>query len=145
MTDQDHQLAACFRGCLATSARRLDRVIMAIYDDAFRPLGLRSTQVTLLVFIAALGSPRPSDLADPMQIDPSTLSRNLDRLESLGLIRSAETEDARTRRHALTRQGRAVLRRARPIWDRCQARARDLLGPEFSGDLLRKAAAIQHT
>lgn len=144
MTTTDDQLAACFRGCLATSARRLDRVIMSIYDDAFRPLGLRSTQVTLLVFIAAMGSPRPSDLTEPMQIDPSTLSRNLDRLESLGLIRSADDEDARTRRHALTIKGRSTLKRARPIWDRCQARARDLLGPEFAGDLLRTAAAIQH-
>lgn len=143
MTTPDPNLASHFEGCLATSARRLDRVIMALFDDAFRPLGLKSTQVTLLVFIAALGAPRPADLTGPMQIDASTLSRNLDRLESLGYIRSADAEDARTKRLALTREGRAVLRKAQPIWDRCQARARDLLTPAFADQLARRASTLQ--
>lgn len=143
MTAPDNQLACHFEGCLATSARRLDRVIMALYDDAFRPLGLKSTQVTLLVFIAALGTPRPADLTGPMQIDASTLSRNLERLESLGYIRPADAQDARTKRLALTREGRVVLRKARPIWDRCQARARELLGPAFADNLVLRAATLQ--
>lgn len=142
MINADRQLVECFQGCLATSARRIDRAIMQIYDEAFRPLGLKSTQVTLLVYVAALINPRPSDLTHPMHIDPSTLSRNLERLLSLGFIEPTEDHDARARRYSLTHEGRAILRKVRPIWERCQTRARDLLTTEFADHLLTRAASL---
>jgi len=142
MTKQDTQLAARFQGCLATSARRLDRAIKAHYDDAFRPTGLKSTQVTLLVYIAGSDTPRAADLTAPMGIDQTTLSRNIDRLISLGLVETETAEDARTKLLRLTKAGRAALRRALPLWQQAQAQTESTLGSALSNALVKSAQHV---
>ena len=71
--------------CIAVRLRMLNRVITRMYDDALRPLGLRSTQLNILVATAKLGVARPADLCDRLQIETSTLSRNVDRMKTNGV------------------------------------------------------------
>ena len=49
----DAALVAKYGGCLATSARRLDRVIASVYDHELRPLEVKGTQVSLLIYVAS--------------------------------------------------------------------------------------------
>ena len=140
--NRDAELAECFGGCLATSVRLLARAIAGVYDEGFRELGLRSTQVTLLANIAALAGPdgvTQRDLARPMHIDQSTLSRNLALLLDRGLIRAGASEDRRLVPYSLTPLGRSALRAARPVWMACQERVEGMLGSDAQA--LRRAAA----
>lgn len=143
MPPTDADLGRSFDRCLATAARRVDRVIAASFDEALRPLGVKATQVTLLASIAALGDPRtgaaPRDLAPALQIDQTTLSRNLARLEDAGLVARRPAADARLVPVALTPAGRALLRRAHPLWAQANRRARERLGPHLAEALLAVA------
>ncbi|MFT5302346.1 MAG: DNA-binding MarR family transcriptional regulator [Mariniblastus sp.] len=114
--------------CIAMRLRMLNRVATKIYDDAMRPLGLRSSQLTILVAAAKLGVARPNVLSEMMQIEVSTLSRNFERTREKGWLEVIPDDDGRAQPMRLTRKGRALLERAKPKWDDAQREIKELLG-----------------
>ena len=106
-----------------------------MYDEAYRPIGIRSTQLPLLV-AAFLRSHTVTSLAEELALDRTTLSRNLIPLERKGWIEIAPGDDRRTREVRLTEEGRDVVRRAVPLWERAQGRASEVLDPEGLEQLL---------
>lgn len=139
---QDAALAASFTGCVASAIRQADRLVASVFDDKLRDIGLRGTQLTLLGAVATLGHPNQRDLADTTHTDPTTLSRNLDRLLERGLVDRIECEqDRRMRRYALTEAGRKTLNDALPLWRAAQQEVTRRLGVDLC-DTLRRASAI---
>jgi hypothetical protein len=45
--------------CIAVRLRLLNRVVTSFYDDALRPLGLKVSQLNILIVTARLGLARP--------------------------------------------------------------------------------------
>jgi len=125
--------------CIAMRFRMLNRVTTRIYDDALRPLGLRSAQLTILVAAAKLKIVRPAELSEILQIEVSTLSRNLERMKDNGWLEVIPDEDGRAQPMRLTRKGRALLDRAKPKWDAAQVEIKQLLG-ENAFDAIEDAA-----
>lgn len=68
------------RDCIAVRLRLLNRVITNLYDDALRPLGAKVSQFNILVVAAKLGLARPAEVCEILQLDTSTLSRNVERM-----------------------------------------------------------------
>lgn len=115
--------------CLAARARRVQRVLSAIYDERLRDVGISIGQLDMLVTLLYAGSPmRPTDLAREMQLERSTVTRNLARLEDLGAVEIRVSEGKRDRTIHVTRQGQRLVARAETGWLRAQADARALLG-----------------
>src|SRR3954470_19158056 len=141
MDSQKHSPAidAIARTCIAVRLRLLNRVVTNLYDDALRPLGLKVSQLNILVVTAKLGLARPAKVCDILQLDTSTLSRNVDRMLAKGWLEVVPGEDARTQPFRLTAQGKKLLERAVPAWQKAQAEATTLLGDEGLA-LLDKAA-----
>src|SRR3954451_13758477 len=73
--------------CLSVRVRRLGRVITRIYEAALSPHGVGIAQLNLLAAIAASGGARAVDLARVLELEKSTLSRDLRRMEEAGWIR----------------------------------------------------------
>jgi len=92
------------------------------------PAGVRVTQFSLLRTLARSGPMRISDLAAAQLLDRTALSRNLDPLVERRLVKIVRGTDARTREVELTRAGRAMLRAAKPLWQRAQAQVAKRLG-----------------
>src|SRR3954468_9294072 len=92
--------------CIAARLRLLNRVVTNFYDDALRPLGLKVSQLNLLIVTARLGLARPAQVCEIMQVDTSTLSRNVERMMVHGWLEVVPEEDARTQPFRLTAQGR---------------------------------------
>src|SRR5262245_53235854 len=97
------------RDCVAVRLRLLNRVVTNLYDDALRPLGLKVSQLNILVVTAKLDLAQPVKVCDILQLDPSTLSRNLERMRANGWLEVVPGEDARTQPFRLTAQGKALL------------------------------------
>jgi DNA-binding MarR family transcriptional regulator len=116
--------------CACGALRRAARVVTRLYDDALGPSGLEAAQFGLLMALHALGTASHRDLADGLDLDGTTLTRNLSVLRRRGLMTAAPGEDRRQRRYALTDEGRAAVTRARPLWERAQATLRSHLGAE---------------
>jgi DNA-binding MarR family transcriptional regulator len=122
------------RHCIAVQLRVLNRVITKLYDDALRPLGLKVSQLNILVAAAKLGLARPAAVCDLLQLDTSTLSRNLERMRTRGWVEIVPGTDARTQPFRLTPLGARLLERAFPAWESAQRQATEVLGEE--GQLL---------
>ncbi|HEX6834218.1 MAG TPA: MarR family winged helix-turn-helix transcriptional regulator [Rudaea sp.] len=107
--------------CVCINLRRAARAISKLYDDALAESGLKITQFSLLREIER-SEPAPiSRLADAVELDRTTLARNLSPLERDGLVALAAGEDLRVTEVRLTRKGRAAIARAVPMWERAQA------------------------
>jgi DNA-binding MarR family transcriptional regulator len=118
------------RTCIAVRLRLLNRVVSSFYDDALRPLGLKVSQMNILTVTAKLGLARPAQVCDILQLDPSTLSRNVRPLQAHGWLEIVPDEDARAQPFRLTAQGKRLIEKAIPAWEAAQRRAGDLLGSE---------------
>jgi len=128
MPQQKIQATHVARDCIAVRLRMADRVITKIYDDALRPYGLRINQFAMLAMSEARGGLRQADICAELQIDNSTLSRNLDRMRASGWMKECPGEDRRERLHKVTGAGRRLLNQAIPAWDEAQKKSRELLG-----------------
>ena len=122
--------AEVVRDCIATRLRMADRVITKVYDDALRPLHLKVTQMTMLVVAEDRGLIRQSEVGAELQLDDSTLSRNLERMGANGWLEEVSGDDARVHSYRLTEAGRALLDKAIPAWRGAQVEARRLLGDD---------------
>ena len=125
--------------CIAVRLRLLNRVVTNFYDDALRPLGLKVSQLNILIVTAKLGLARPTQIGDILQLDKSTLSRNLERMRAHGWLEVVPEEDARAQPFRLTSQGKRLIEKAIPAWEQAQRQAIELLGDEGIA-LLDKAA-----
>jgi DNA-binding MarR family transcriptional regulator len=116
------------RTCIAVRLRLLNRVVTNLYDDALRPLGLKVSQMNILVLTAKLGLARPAQVCDLLQLDTSTLSRNVERMRAQGWLEVVPDEDARTQPFRLSAQGKRLIEKAIPAWEGAQRQASELLG-----------------
>jgi DNA-binding MarR family transcriptional regulator len=117
--------------CLCLHVRRAARALARRYDEALRPVGLTNGQFSLLMSLNRPAPPVMSEVASLLAMDRTTLTANLKPLERRGLVRvTADGADRRSRRLALTDEGRTILAAAMPIWEQAQkeneARAGDL-------------------
>ena len=104
----------------------------ALYDRELAPTGLRLTQYSLLATLRREGGDTGiavSDLAAAMDMDRTTLTRNLRPLLDQGLVElGADESDARVRRALITASGRAAFGEAQPYWRGAQAFVNRTLG-----------------
>lgn len=138
-------LADCLavdKSCLALNLRRVERKVSQIYDTALRPFGIKNTQFSLLVTVHAMQSAPLSQIADRINVDRTTLTRNLSLLEAAGLIETVRGADLRERMIAMTEKGDAVLVAAFPIWAATQRRLTSRVGNQSVASLMSALKAI---
>ena len=133
MTAEQEILENCACHRVRTAARAVTRA----YDDALRPVGLRATQLSVLVSVAADDALSIAALARLMGMDRSTLTRNLRPLEAEGLITLGLEGWRRSRTLEITRKGRTRLREAVPLWEKAQQALRTKLG-DRRWDVIRR-------
>ncbi|HEY7123361.1 MAG TPA: MarR family winged helix-turn-helix transcriptional regulator [Ktedonobacterales bacterium] len=116
--------------CHCINLRRAAQAITQLYDDALEPSGLKVTQFSLLQAVRRRGPVSISALAEEVQLDRTTLGRNLHVLEREGLVSFAPGDDQREHTVRLTDQGKAAIKAAKPLWEQAQARVNEMLGKE---------------
>jgi DNA-binding MarR family transcriptional regulator len=133
--------------CLCLHAQRAARALARRFDTAFQPMGITSGQFSLLMSLNRPEAPTIGSVSGLLAMDRTTLTANLKPLRRRGLVAVTPDEaDRRSRRLALTPQGRVVLRTAMPIWKRTQAEAEQLVaasGAETVRAALRSLSSTQ--
>jgi DNA-binding MarR family transcriptional regulator len=120
--------AAGPRGCTSFKLRQLTRRVSQHYDRIVAGAGLKTTQYSLLSQIERLGPVRPSDLAAAMEMEASTLTRNLQPLVASGWAEVGPGADGRSRLVTATADGRAKRAEAQREWKRAQLALNQRLG-----------------
>jgi DNA-binding MarR family transcriptional regulator len=119
----------CFR--LRGAARRVTQ----IYSRHLAPTGLKISQFSLLGFVCAEGPVAVGRLSELVATDRTTLTRNLIPLLKDGLIERAASGDKRRHELVATPAGRALFKRALPLWSEAEQEVRATLGPRHTSDL----------
>ena len=117
-------------GCSSLKLRQLSRRVSQHFDRIVGEAGLKTTQYSLLSHITRLGPIRPGELADVMEMEPSTLTRNLQPLIAHGWVVLGAGADGRSRSIEATDAGRAKRSEAQREWKRAQMTLNERLGPQ---------------
>jgi len=118
------------QGCTNLKLRQLMRRVAQRYDAEVGQVGLKGTQYSLLSYVVKLGPIRPVDLAQAMNVDASTLSRNLRPLIAAGWVTQEAGADARSRLVQATDAGRDKRGQAQRRWRVAQEGLNAALGPQ---------------
>jgi len=128
--------------CIAVRVRLINRVISAVYDEALRPYGLRISQANILAAIAKMGEVRPAEVSRILRIEKSTLSRDVELMKRNGWLESEPPAGGRNQTVRLTLQGKMLLVKIRPSWEKSQAEATLLIGEDGEAALRQMASRL---
>ncbi len=126
--DIDDIAGATAAACINMRVRQLSRIITGVYDDALRPLGITSSQFTLLAHVAGRDGIRQVEINRLLDIEKSTNARNFKRMLALGLITIGPPAGRRGKHLHLTQKGEAVIKSAYPLWREVQSRVIAAIG-----------------
>lgn len=116
------------RDCMAVRVRLIGRAVTGLYDRALDGHGMTIAQVNLLAALGKAGPCPPSRLGEVLQLERSTVSRNLRLLLEHGWIEATSSDAKGLREVALTPAGQAKVESVMPAWRQAQRQAVDLLG-----------------
>ena len=118
------------KGCSSYKLRQLSRRVSQHFDHFVGSSGLKTTQYSLLSHLARLEPVRPGDLAAEMEMDASTLTRNLQPLMRQGWVEVGPGDDGRSRLVTLTDAGRAKRAETQRDWKHAQVEFNALVGEQ---------------
>ena len=128
--------------CLAVRVRMLNRTITNVYDEALRPLGLTAGQLNILVVVTRRGPISPGEVARRLNMEKSTVSRNIERMRKNGWLTVTAGESGRKQQLELTRKGKTLLENSLPVWEEAQTRAKAVLGRRGAESINSMANAV---
>ncbi len=113
--------------CICVNLRRAARAVSQIYDEALSESGIKITQFSLLRAVERNEPVAISALAEELDLDRTTMARNLAPLERDHLVTLAQGSDQRVTEVRLTPKGRAAVIKALPLWQKAQVEIAGLL------------------
>lgn len=122
--------------CLCFQLRSAARRASALYAERLKPIGLGLPQYSLVGMAWACEKqngrpPSITELAVALDIDRSTLSRNLKPMIAAGLVDVSPAPRGRARLVRATREGRAAYRAGVALWREAQDAAKAVVGQDF--------------
>jgi len=129
--------------CVCFNIRRAARVITAFYDEALKPVGLRSSQLGLMGIVTKMGPLTIGLLAEATCTDRTTLTRNLRPLEREGYLKVLSgSADRREKEVVITQKGKETLQSALPIWQAVQKKIHQKLGLKRCKQLMKALCGV---
>lgn len=106
------------------------RRMTAFYESYLRAAGMKLSQYSLLANLS--DTPQPvMALANRLEMDRTTLSRNLNPLLAEGWVESCTCHDARMREYRITPEGKLAFDRAQTEWAKAQLALETRLGRDY--------------
>ena len=128
--------------CIAVRIRLLNRTVTHIFDEALRPLKVKVSQLNVLMVVAKRGPIAPGDVARLLNMEKSTLSRNVDRMRTHGWLKVSEGDSGNKQILELGSAGRKLIQKALPFWKQAQTQTEELLGQRGARAIHRAANTV---
>ena len=140
MTVMHHAIENCTGFNLRAATRSLTRR----YDELMAGTGLLSTQFSMLNFIERRKDCGMADVAEWMDMDISTVTRNLAPLVSARYVAIRPSRhDKRRKEIRLTPNGKQIVQKTRPLWVQAQDEIVRKIGAKRYKELLETLRAIR--
>ncbi len=115
--------------CYCAAVRRVARRLNRMYEAELRGAGMNPAQFELMNYLRELPGVSQAALAEAMDLDQTTLSRNVRVLVGQGwIVASVGLKDRRVSTYALSEAGVVALQAAMPLWEGAKARVEGSLG-----------------
>lgn len=121
--------------CYCALLRKATRRVTSVYDDALQPIGLNLAQFSLLRHIARDEPISMTELGRKIELERSTVSRNVKVLEGMGLAATGSGKDQREAVVELTENGHRNLIDGAPLWQAAQDKIEARLGTDAAAQL----------
>ena len=131
--------------CIAFGVRRVSRMVNNHYDRYLAPVGIRSTQFTIMNALKALEDVTINELAEQLQTDRTTLTRNLNLLQNKGWVLKTTGEDRRSRHITLSAAGLRKVDRATQAWAAAQESLLQRLGRSSYRRLMTELSIVEES
>lgn len=116
------------RGCVNAKLRKLHRMLNTIYMEKFKPFGIQGSMLSILFIIGKNEQVNQKTLAELLVLDPSTMSRDIKKLQGKGWVNISKGEDPRNSILNITTEGYELLEEISPIWESLHHKVETLLG-----------------
>ncbi|MCC8936590.1 MarR family transcriptional regulator [Bradyrhizobium sp. Arg68] len=124
--------------CSCQKLRSASRAATRLYDTHLRAAGITIGQYSLLAALYYVPSMSVKKLANRLEMDRTTLTRSLARLDRDGFVAiSSGAEDTRVRSVSITEAGLEKLAEAYPHWIKAQEEMQEVLGQRGLKDFRR--------
>ena len=114
--------------CIAIRVRFVNRVITGLYERALKPFDIKTSQMATLVLLSVRGESSPADVGRILQMEKSTVSRNVARMKKKGWVEVTNQDDGVSQVIKVTPEGRKLLAALHVEWAKAQKAALKLLG-----------------
>ena len=114
--------------CMCISIRKAANHISKVYDHELSVLAIKITQYSVLKNIQALGNPSVNELSKKLDLERTTVLRNLDKLKKMDLISYKKNDVYKVKVISLTPNGRKKLNDAKVIWGKTQQKFLNAFG-----------------
>tara|TARA_A200000159_G_C7126783_1_gene257136 strand:+ start:48 stop:464 length:417 start_codon:yes stop_codon:yes gene_type:complete len=114
--------------CMCISIRKAANHISKVYDHELSVLGIKITQYSALKNIEALGNPSVNELSIKLDLERTTVLRNLDKLKKMDLISYKKNDVYKVKVISLTVNGKKKLNEAKVIWEKTQQKFLNAFG-----------------
>ena len=127
--DQDDCLEM-IGNCASTNFRKASRRVTQLFDQILAPIGVRSTQLTILLAAQVLGPCGLGRLARELVMDRSTVTRNIQPLVTQGFLQVSGKTGRTGKTLVVTKAGNEALLKAIPYWKKAQAELLSRIGQD---------------
>ena len=114
--------------CKCIHLRKASNNLTKIYDSALIKVGLKITQFSTLKNIQKLGKTNIRELSYILELDRTTVLRNIEKLIKMNLVSYKEEQNSKNKIIQLTTGGKSKLREAIIIWEETQHKYIKALG-----------------
>ena len=114
--------------CKCTHLRKASNNLTKIYDSALIKVGLKITQFSTLKNIQKLGKTNIRDLSYLLELDRTTVLRNIEKLIKMNLVSYKDEQNSKNKIIQLTTVGKSKLKEAIIIWEETQHKYIKALG-----------------
>ena len=114
--------------CMCISIRKAANHISKLYDHELSVLDIKITQYSALKNIQALGNPSVNELSKKLDLERTTVLRNIDKLKKMDLISYKKNDVYKVKVISLTVNGKKKLNEAKVIWKKTQQKFLNAFG-----------------
>lgn len=122
-----------FECCLYCTTNTLSRLISKMTEEIFMPTGLTPSYAFLMMVVIEKDSIGVCDLANTLNLAPSTVTRFVDALMVKGYLQ--RKQEGRNMIVTSTQEGKELLPKIQEVWKKLHDRYIEAFGEEFATQL----------
>lgn len=129
--------------CINMQILRASHYVLKTYDDAYRDLGIRATQMPVIGLISRKGPITIRQIADEMESERSVMSRKLQVMEKNGWISEDPETTGKEKSFILANQGRDLIQKVLPVKQAVQEKILNKLSEDERNLLLSLCSKLK--